>query len=142
MLVFTTNDKRTIDVGSDRVWRSILYTMRKHIKDYKNNLQMADRFLCTGSCKSECAQETARQINLLRDAFSSIRPNLAVFDELDSSKKPPWGDIISPVTTSCANLYLTSDGKDLLFEMVSILTYASVIGVDVVADGLFTVYDV
>lgn len=30
---------------------------------------------------------------------------------------------MSPVITSCANLYTTKDGRDLLFEIVSILCY-------------------
>lgn len=43
----------------------------------------------------------------------------------------PWKGRLSNVITSCANLYTTADGKDLLYEVVSILCYAEVAAVSV-----------
>ncbi len=49
-----------------------------------------------------------------------------MFDIDDRKKEVPWKGNISSAITSCANLYTTSDGKDLLFELVSVLVYADI----------------
>lgn len=70
--------------------------------------------------------ETARQFNLIRDELSRYAPEKAVYDFRDLKKKAPWNNNLSSVITSCANLYTTTDGQDLLYEIVSILCYAGV----------------
>ena len=61
----------------------------------------------------------------MRDKLSNYPPEELVYDINDRSKHAPWEGNISPVVTSCANFYTTADGKDLLFEIVSILTYGA-----------------
>ncbi|WP_169304480.1 Imm70 family immunity protein [Slackia heliotrinireducens] len=77
------------------------------------------------------ALETARQINLIRDGLSQVLPSDAIYDINNPETPTPWAGNISPIVTSCGNLYLTSDGKDLLFELVSILTYCAYVGTSV-----------
>ena len=136
MIVFTTYNKRYIDVGSDIVWRSVRYTIHHRLPQFYNEVPLAIDFLKTGRCSSTNAIKTARQMNLIRDALSRITPSQAVFNDYNPSEKAPWGDNISEVSTSCGNLFITSDGKDLLFEIVSLLSYASVTGNEVDSDGL------
>lgn len=49
----------------------------------------------------------------------------------DLNEIAPWGEHISEVITSLAHYFVTADGKDLLGELVSILSYANVLGLDI-----------
>ena len=83
-------------------------------------------FLKTGKYEGQNGYEVAKQFNLLRDEFSKIKPSDIVYDCRDLKKKAPWAENISPIITSAANYYTTADGKDLLYEIVSIMCYAGV----------------
>ncbi|MCD7882799.1 MAG: immunity 70 family protein [Lachnospiraceae bacterium] len=124
MKIKTADMKRTIDVGESEIWYSVYSTSEKRVYQANNKVPLALSFFKTGRCETKDALETARQFNLLRDEFSKYPPEKAVYDMKYPEKRAPWANNISPVVTSCANLYTTTDGKDLLFEVVSILTYA------------------
>ena len=73
----------------------------------------------------------AREMNLIHDMLSKFPPQQAVWDCNDLTKKAPWEGNLSPVVTSCSNLYTTADGEDLFYKLVSILYYASTVKADV-----------
>ncbi|SDJ15875.1 Imm70 family immunity protein [Proteiniclasticum ruminis] len=102
---------------------------------YEKNINLAMNFLNTGKCSAKNAFETANHFNLIRDAFSQITPSNTVYDKNNRSIEAPWSSNLSGIDTACGNLYTTSDGKDLLFEVVSILTYAYYMEVDVICQG-------
>lgn len=133
MRIKSSNSKRSVDVGSSEIWFSIYSTAEKRLGLFKKKIPKAMDFLRKPVCEPEDALETARQFNLLRDELSKYPPSKAVYDMNDTSKKAPWEDDLSPVVTSCANLYTTADGQDLLFEIVSILTYAHYAKVSVIS---------
>ena len=135
MIITTTDDKRYVDVGSEGIWKSVLSTAEVRLGSMKKQINLALTFLETGKCSAKNAFETARQFNLIRDAFSQIAPSSAVYDKDNRSAVAPWCSNLSGIITSCGNLYTTSDGKDLLYEVVSVLTYAHYIEVDVVSQG-------
>ena len=135
MIIMTSDDKRYIDVGSESVWFSVLSTAEIRLESMKSEIYLALDFLNTGKCRDKNAYETARQINLIRDAFSQISPSKAVFNKENLSIEAPWCNNLSGIVTSCGNLYTTSDGKDLLYEVVCILTYAHYKKVDVLTEG-------
>ena len=123
MIIISSDSKRIVDIGGSDIWFSIYSTAKKKIGKLPR-ISNAIAFLETGHCEGEMALECAREFNLIRDEFSKIPPNKIVYDINDLSLSAPWCDNISPIVTSCANLFITADGKDLLFEIVSILTYA------------------
>lgn len=66
----------------------------------------------------------AKQINLIRDELASIK-----IQRLDEIKENIISDTeylnnISPIVTSFANLFITSNGEDAFYEMVKILCYS------------------
>lgn len=134
MRLISSNLKRSVDVGGSDIWYSIYSTVEKRMGSFKKKIPLAIEFLKTGKCNSENALESARQFNLLRDELAKYPPSKAVYNMDDMSKLAPWADDLSPVVTSCANLYTTADGKDLLYEIVSILTYAYYLNVSVSAE--------
>lgn len=130
MDIVTSDNGRFVDIGTSDVWGSVIATIDARLPHMNSEIALAKRFLDTGACQHQDAEATARQFNLIRDGLASVPPTDAVGSR-DSMQPPAWIDNISPVTTSCANLYTTADGKDLLFEIVGVLVYASIMEVDV-----------
>lgn len=135
MIIMSSDDKRYVDVGSKSIWYSVLSTAEIRLTPMKKDIRLALDFLNTGKCSAKNAHETARQFNLIRDAFSQIEPSNAVYNKDKPSMTAPWSSNLSGIVTSCGNLYTTSDGKDLLYEIVCILTYAHYKKVDVLTEG-------
>lgn len=135
MIIMSSDDKRYIYVGSEGIWYSILSTAEVRLAPMKKSISLALDFLHTGKCSAKNAHETARQFNLLRDTLAQITPSNAVYDKENPSVAAPWSGNLSGVVTSCGNLYTTSDGKDLLYEVVCVLTYAHYKKVDILTEG-------
>lgn len=126
MVIRTSDGKRLVDVGTSDTLKSVYSTIVLRLGRHAKAVPDAIAFLQKGTCAPGDALETARQFNLIRDDLARVSPDKAVYDLDEPRKKAPWAGNISPVVTSCANLYTTADGKDLLFEIVSILTYAGI----------------
>lgn len=135
MIIMSSDNKRYVDVGSENIWYSVLSTAEIRLASIKRKIPLALDFLNTGKCSAQNAYETARQFNLIRDAFSQIAPTNAVYNKEKPSMAAPWINNLSGIVTSCGNLYTTSDGKDLLYEVVCMLTYAHYKKVDVLSQG-------
>jgi len=135
MIIISSDNERLVDVGSEEIWYSVLSTAEVRLAHMRKEINLALEFLRTGQCSTENAHETARQFNLIRDAFSQIPPSDAVYDMKNPSLEAPWSKNLSDIITSCGNLYTTSDGKDLLYEVVCILTYAHYKKVSVLSQG-------
>jgi hypothetical protein len=131
MTIYSCDNERFISVGRNEIFFSLYSTVVYYFGKSQLDLRYAIQFLKTGNCSCRNALATARQINLVRDNLSTVLPEQCIFDINDLSKKAPWHNNLSPAITSCGNLYTTSDGKDLLYELVSILVYADIAKTDV-----------
>ncbi len=131
MVIYSEDHKRQIDVGTSDTIHAVYSTIIVLLEDKIDGITQALNFIRTGNCVPKKGYETARQINLIRDALSAYSPDKAVYDYMNLKKQAPWAENLSPVITSCANLFTTADGKDLLFEMISILCYAEICNVSV-----------
>lgn len=131
MRISCSDCRETIDIGSYAIFHSLYSTIKVNLQQQIDTICLAVQFLETGKCDANLALETARQFNLIRDALSQFPPHRAVYDCDNPHQVVPWAEKISPVITSCANYYTTSDGRDLLFEIVRILCYASYAGTQV-----------
>lgn len=134
MRLISSDGERVVDVGGSDIWFSLYSTVISTFGHNRNKIAKAIKFMEKGICDGKDGYEVARQFNLIRDELSKIAPDKAVYDISDKKKIAPWKGKLSPVITSCANLYTTADGKDLLFEVVSILTYAQIKKVNVSAE--------
>ena len=124
MIIRSSDNQRSVDVGLSSNLFALYSTIVVNLGSKEKEISMAVATLKNGNCDSKDCLLAARQFNLIRDYLSAVSPDKAVFDLTDLKKKGPWVDNLSPVVTSCANLFLTKDGDDLLFEIVSVLTYA------------------
>ena len=132
MNLITTDEKKFVDIGNVDIWRCLYSTVAVRLKDYVHTVPNAFIFLKNGRCTFADAMKTAREINMIRDRLATIAPDDAVFDIDNPALEMPWKNNLSPVITSCNTMFTTSDGKDLLYEMVSILTYAGIKKVDII----------
>ncbi len=131
MYIKTKDSSQLIEIGSSDILFSLYSTIMHNLKSSHSEISNAISFFQTGECKCGDALECARQINLIRDKLSQISPNDAIYDMNDLSKIAPWEGKLSPVITSCGNMFTTADGKDLIYELVCILTYSYYKRVDV-----------
>jgi len=130
MLIFSSDKKRYVDIGTADNWICLYSTIVKRLGE-KQEWRAALSFLKTGACSAGDGYETAKQLNLIRDKLSQLSPDQVVYDLNDPKRPVPWKDNLSPVITSCGNYFTTSDGKDMLFELVSILCYAQIMNVSI-----------
>lgn len=134
MRIYTADEKKSIDVGMGSIWFSIYSTATVAFStDIKDGIPLAMAFLKTGECLSEKVTETKKQLEAVREGFSSLEPDKAVYDLHKPDEPPPWAGNIAPTVTSCANLYTTADGKDLFTEVFDLLSYAEKAGTSVSA---------
>ncbi len=134
MRIVTADRKRAVDIGSVADWICLYSTAEGRLGEYKKKIPLAMDFLREGKCEATDSIETAREINLMRDAFAGLSPDQVIYDIETPEQLAPWINSLSPVITSCANLFTTADGKDMLFEIVSLLTYAGLFHVSVNAE--------
>lgn len=134
MRLISSDGKKSVDIGGSDIWFSIYSTAVASFEHNEKKVSMAIKFMEEGKCSGIDGYEIGRQFNLIRDEFAKIPPEQAVYDINDRKRQPPWKGNISPVITSCANLYTTSDGLDLFSEVVGIMVYAQIRKVDVIAE--------
>ena len=126
MRLYTSDEQKSVDVGTGSIWYSIYSTaVIAFPDDAKRSIPLAMDFLRTGECQAENTEETRKQILAVQSAFSSLEPDKAIYDLKKPNLPPPWAGNIAATVTSCANLYTTADGKDLFAEVISLLQYAA-----------------
>ncbi len=126
MRLFSKDGKRSVDLGRSDIWKAVYSTVVACLGKNRKKYLLAFEFFESGKCDGNRGYDVARQINLIRDDLSQYAPDKAVYDIDNPKMEAPWKGKLSPVITSCANLFTTSDGQDLLYEIVAILCYAQV----------------
>lgn len=134
MVIKSIDDTKAVNVGTSDYLYSLYSTIVVRLSSNRREINDAIAFLNSGRCESTKCLDVARQFNLIRDLLSSVKPNDAVYDIDNPNTPAPWKDDLSPVITSCANLFITSDGKDLLYEIVCVLVYGFYSKKDVVIE--------
>ena len=134
MRIYTADEKKNVDVGMGSIWYSIYSTASIAFSDdIKKTVPLAMDFLKTGECLAENVKDTKKQLEAVKEAFSTIEPDKAIYDLHKPDAPPPWAGNIASTVTSCANLYTTADGKDLFTEVIALLDYAEVQNLSVFA---------
>lgn len=134
MRLISSDGKKTVNIGGGDIWKSVYSTVVSCVGKKRKEYPLAFGFLETGKCDGAQGYDIAKQINHIRDELSQYSPEKAVYDIDNPKLAAPWKGNLSPVVTSCANMFTTADGQDLLFEIVSILCYAKIAKVDIVLE--------
>ncbi len=133
MRIYSSDGEKIIQINSS-VWLAAVSTVVNCLGKRIKFMPKAKLFIETFDCKPEDGYIIAREINLIRDELSGFSPDKAIADINNKKEKLPWGDNISPVITSCANLFTTDDGKDLFYELVCIFVYSNINNVDIIVE--------
>ena len=131
MRLISGDGKKTVNIGSGDIWKAVYSTVVSCVGKKRKKYPLAFNFLESGQCSGSLGYDVARQINQIRDVLSQFPPEKAVYDIDNPGIAAPWEGRLSPVITSCANLFTTADGEDLLYELVRILCYAKVTKTDI-----------
>jgi len=94
-------------------------------EDWGRRFPVLMRDLYSGRLSPEKAAAAAEELARLREELKAFKPKDVVWDFEDRTRRPPWGDEISPHITSLANYFVTSDGKDLLDVLQEALAAAT-----------------
>ena len=119
MMIFTSDHKRCVDISNSNLWSSLSELAAEILSDEdKEFLQYAVSFLNSCVCIADDAQITARQLELTKRRFAKYSP-------------PSRTNFVNTTANSCADLFVTADGKNLFDELISLLKYADKSSVDV-----------
>jgi hypothetical protein len=80
--------------------------------------------LYSGELAGEHAPAALAELERLREELRRLPPSDVVWDVEDRSKRPPWGDDISPDITDLGNYFVTEDGRDLIDVAAEAIGYA------------------
>ena len=66
-----------------------------------------------GKIASDRASLVIEELKDVQKRLKKYKPKKVIWDIEDLTKKPPWGNNISPHISSLANYFVTSTGKDI-----------------------------
>lgn len=132
MTILSEDGAVFVDVGDYDILNCLYSTVIVKLDDIKDDIALAISFLKNGTCTSKCCIETARELNIVRDRLSNIPVSELIYDYKNLKKKVPWINKINPIVTSCGNLFTTADGKDLIFELNTLLCYCNIKKISVI----------
>ena len=129
MTIISADESKMVNTGTSDTLRALYSTAFTLLKEKGNQIKLGLEFLKTGNCTVEQTGETLKQLKTIKKELSSFKPDEAVYDYRNPKKEAPWKDNISNDVTSCADLFTTDDGKDLLLELIDMLAYTSSKGI-------------
>ena len=124
MRLFSADYNQSVDVGMGSIWYSLYSTVNCLFSvEVKKKIPNAIEFLRTGECTEQLLKKTKTEMETVIQGLSLIAPDKAVYDMERPEVAPPWKGYIAPTITSCANLFTTADGQDLLTEVMALFDY-------------------
>ena len=70
--------------------------------------------LYQGELPPEKAKKALYELKRIKKGLRKFSADKVVWDIENLSKRPPWGDNISPDITNLSNYFVTSEGEDLI----------------------------
>ena len=77
-----------------------------------------------GKVANALVPEVLKEVHEIRELLQNYSPSQIIWNIEDLSKRPPWGEDISPEITSLANYFVTSEGTDFFKVLISALEQA------------------
>lgn len=135
MTIISDDGNFIVSVGSSTIWWALYSTIRKWVDGYPERYQGVDKLFQNLGCTSQAALENAAELDEIRRELSKIKPDMAIYDINHPEVLPPWKNNISPDILSCADLFTTEDGKNLLSELIRLLRYSNTAGTTIMSVG-------
>lgn len=114
----------TWSIGSESFLNSFFSTIHYHLEPEGRGSRYPNLMnrLYMGKIEKESVPALESEVREVRTLLENYSPTQVIFDNL--SKRPPWGDKISPQITSLSNYYVTSDGEDLFRVLLTAIARA------------------
>lgn len=125
MEIITSDYRKNIEIGSGDMLDSITATMKAYYPEENKNFLQLFTFFETGSASSEDVTELNNELKVVTSCLKKIPPEKAVYGPESKKRQAPWKNGIADTVTSCADLFFTSDGKNLLQELNNIFKYSA-----------------
>ncbi len=87
--------------------------------------------LYQGELQPEEVPSARAELSAIRGELKELPPSEVIWDIEDLSKRPPWGEDISPEITDLSKYFVTQDGRDLFEVLDEALAYAERTGAGV-----------
>lgn len=123
MLIFSEDQNYVVDVGSNDIIPSLYSTMKIRLDDNKETISLALFFLEKYNCAAANTLKTAKQFTFIKQKLSKFPVDKIVYDYTQLEKPHPWLKSLDASVKTCADFYLTADGKNLIDEIISVLEY-------------------
>jgi len=111
------------EMGHSDFFHSFFSTVSYHLEKngWGTEYPLLMRDLYYSELKWSDAEELIHQLEEIRKKLKAYSPNEVIWDIEDITKQPPWGNNISPSITDLSNYFVTSDGRDLINQMIEAL---------------------
>jgi 2,3-bisphosphoglycerate-dependent phosphoglycerate mutase len=108
------------EIGSASFLHAFFSTASVHLEPagWGSRFPVLMRQLYQGRLSAAHVEEARQELADIRRGSGGFPPAAVVWDVEDRSKRPPWGDNMSPTITSLADYFVTSNGRDL-FEVLA-----------------------
>ncbi|NHZ34309.1 Imm70 family immunity protein [Massilia rubra] len=107
-------------IGPGGVLHSLLSTVAVHLENgrWGSNFPFIMHDLYQGSVSAKNADAAYLEMQKIKAGLASLSAANVVWDIEDLAKRPPWGSVAGPHVTSMANYYVTSNGLNLVDEVI------------------------
>lgn len=133
MSVAAVAGEHTVEIGTPSFLKAFFSTVFAVLEapGWGTRYPVLMRDFYQGRVAAALVATLADELSALRVALASHPPAAVVWDFERREARPPWGDAISSDITSLADYFVTSEGKNLLGELISLSEYASSRSLDV-----------
>jgi len=132
MTFWSSDDKKFTDIGTTWWWTTLTLTINKRLKDILTQIPNVTNFLKESECKHGRCKETAEELKLVKEKLALLPISEIVLEKDKKIKKKEILKDIDISNTSCDDFLLTSDGRNILLELINILEYSAENNCDVV----------
>ena len=118
------------EIGSSSFLHSFFSTISKNLEPMGWGSRFPTLMLkfYEGELPHKFAEDADIELNIIAREFSHLSPSLVVWDIDNLEKNPPWDDEISEDITDLSNYFVTSDGKNLILELLHFINMLKLYG--------------
>ena len=123
MDIMSSDGKIIIDVGTYKNWNALYSTAWTLLKKDRKQYKATFSFLKSGECEADKIGTVLNEISAIKNELKKIDASKAVYNYKKVSEKGPWENNEDNKLKSCADLFVTSEGDNLLNELLALLVY-------------------
>lgn len=116
MTIYLTLGNVSDELGSPDFFHAFFSTISGNLEPagWGSRFPTLMRELYRGELTKASAGKAQMELAAIRIEMQRLPPDRVIWDIEDRSKRPPWGNDISPEITDLSNYFVTSAGRDLI----------------------------